>query len=186
MKKRRQSLIIFASIFLFCSCSAIENRLEPTIEARVLSGVDEGIKTKVANFTEVPSNTPYSTFTAFPTFTPYPTYTPKIVIVTATFTSTPKHTPTITMTPTNTSTPTNTPDVTKMEKPDGFYLVNTEIAPGVWRSNGDQDNCYWEITTSTGNIINNHFGMAGGTMYIQSSAFQVMLEDCGKWTYLGE
>jgi hypothetical protein len=72
-----------------------------------------------------------------------------------------------------------------MSRGDGFYLVNLEIAPGLWRSQGTQDDCYWEIDTRTGDIINNHFGMAGGTMYIPESAFQVRLEDCGTWVYLG-
>ena len=181
--KKHILIIIIISITLLCSCSNIEERIEPTIEARVQSGVNKGISTIIAGFTEVPTNTPYPTYTAYPTLTPNPTYTP--VIITATYTSTPKYTPTITLTPTNTATPTNTQDVTKKNKTDGFYLVGSEIAPGVWRSSGSQDDCYWEITTSTGDIINNHFGMAGGTMYVPSSGFQVMLEDCGTWTYIG-
>ena len=73
-----------------------------------------------------------------------------------------------------------------MDKYDGFYLVNVDIAPGIWQSLGTQDDCYWEISTKTGDIIDNHFGMAGGTMYIAASAYQVMMEDCGTWTYLGQ
>jgi hypothetical protein len=168
-----------------CSCSNIEERMEPTIEARVQSGIKEGISTMIAGFTEVSTNTPYPTYTLYPTLTPNPTYTPDIIIVTATYTSTPEYTPTITLTPTDTATASNTPDFTKSDKTNGFYLVGSEMAPGIWRSNGTQDYCYWEITTSTGDIINNHFGMAGGTMYVPSSGFQVMLEDCGTWTYIG-
>lgn len=45
----------------------------------------------------------------------------------------------------------------------------------------------WAITTKTDDIINNHYGMAGGTMYIPSSGYQVELDqDCGRWTYLGD
>jgi len=145
-----------------------------------------GIETIVAGFTAVPSQTPLPTYTLYPTQTPNPTYTPEYIIVTATNTSTPEYTATITLTPTETATPTNTPDVTKMDKTDGFYLVGSEIAPGIWRSNGTQDDCYWEISTATGDIISNHFGMAGGTMFVPSSGFQVMLEDCGTWTFIGE
>jgi hypothetical protein len=81
------------------------------------------------------------------------------------------------------STP--TPNPLSSDKSDGFYLVGVEIAPGVWRSQGNAENCYWSITTRTDNIINNYFGMAGGTMYIPATALQVRLQDCGKWVYLG-
>jgi len=81
------------------------------------------------------------------------------------------------------STP--TPNPLSSDKSDGFFLVGVEIAPGVWRSQGNADNCYWSITTRTDNIINNYFGMAGGTMYIPATAFQVRLQDCGRWVYLG-
>jgi hypothetical protein len=177
LKKSR--LILLLSIIFFSGCSFIDKRVEPTIQSR--------IEQTIAMFTQVPSNTPYATQTAYPTLTLLPTYTPRIIIVTPTATATPKYTSTITETPTNTATVTKTPDPTKMDKNPGFYLVGNEIAPGVWRSLGDSDSCYWEITTQTGNILSNHFGMAGGTMYIPTSAFQVMLDpDCGKWTYLGD
>ena len=69
----------------------------------------------------------------------------------------------------------------------GFYLVGSEIQPGVWRNTGESDNCYWEITDSKGEIIDNYIGMTGGTMYIPPTAFQVQLEkECGDWEYLGE
>lgn len=72
-------------------------------------------------------------------------------------------------------------------KPYGFYLVGSEIQPGVWRNTGESDNCYWEITDSKGEIIDNYIGMTGGTMYIPTTAFQVQLEkECGDWEYLGE
>ncbi len=70
-------------------------------------------------------------------------------------------------------------------KAPGIYLVGIDIAPGVWRSQGSGDKCYWEITTKTGTTIENHMGMAGGTMYIPKKAFQVMLErECGDWEFL--
>ena len=160
--------------------------------AEVESGVAVGVQATIENFTKVPTNTPfttntpYATYTAYPTQTALPTYTPVIVVVTATYTATPLYTPTETLTPTNTATLTPTSDPRTEDKGNGFYLVNVDIAPGVWRSAGTQDDCYWEITDKYGDIINNHFGMAGGTMYIPASAYQVMLEDCGRWTYLRE
>jgi hypothetical protein len=89
-----------------------------------------------------------------------------------------------------TSTPTITPIPTATQSPlfaakhNGFYLVNSEIAPGVWRSDGSGNECYWKVSTATGDIINNHFGMAGGTAYIPATAFQVEFSNCGTWTYL--
>lgn len=139
----------------------------------------------------IPTQTAYPTYTAINTYTPYPTYTfiptytPKIKIVTLTFTITPKYTPTITETPTVTPTKTSTPNPLTKDKGPGYYLVGVEIASGVWRSLGTADDCYWSINSKTGDIINNHFGMAGGTMYIPASAFEVRLEaECGMWTYL--
>jgi hypothetical protein len=103
-----------------------------------------------------------ATFTPVPTYTPLPTLEP--VFVTATFTP--------------------VPDL-QTEKTAGFYLVNIDIAPGIWRNNGVSGGCYWSVTTRTGDIIDNHFGMGGGTMYIPPNAFQVQLDaKCGTWTWL--
>ncbi len=176
---KKTMAIIFTATLLLSSCSVIDKRIEPTILARV--------ENTISSFTKVPTNTPYATNTAFPTLTPPPTYTPKIVLVTATPTETPKYTATITMTPTKTPPPTQTKDPTKTNKTPGYYLVGEEISPGVWRSLGTSDSCYWSITTRTGDIINNHFGMAGGTMYIPESAYQVQLEaECGTWEFTGD
>jgi hypothetical protein len=91
--------------------------------------------------------------------------------------------------PTNTPAPTNTPvqtvDLLLTDKRDGFYLVGVKIAPGVWKSTGTGDDCYWAIYERDDDIINNHFGLSGGTMYIPTDAFQVRMEDCGTWEYLG-
>lgn len=182
---KRKMFLLVVIVFVLTACTSIED-FEPTIIAEVESGIAKGVQATIENFTEVPTNTPYATYTAYPTLTPLPTYTPEIIVVTATYTATPLYTPTETLTPTNTSTPTSTPDTKTEDKGDGFYLVNVDIAPGVWRSDGTQDDCYWEITDKYDNIINNHFGMAGGTMYIPVTAYQVMMEDCGRWTYLGE
>jgi hypothetical protein len=110
--------------------------------------------------------------------------------VTVTPTATPIYTPTVTPTasrtpiPTNTPVPTATEDPTRAEKTDGFYLVGTEISAGLWRSSAGFDSCYWEITGETGNIIDNHFGMSGGTMYVPRAAYQVQLQDCGPWEFI--
>jgi hypothetical protein len=141
---------------------------------------------------------PIPTQTTFPTYTVPPTVAvevTRIVIVTATYTYTPLYTPTNTSTPTNTFTPTKTPNATQTsqaqlsamlqaDKGDGFYLVNVDIASGIWRSTGKGDTCYWEITTRTGDIISNFLGLAGGTAYVPSTAFQVQFNRCGTWVFL--
>src|SRR5690242_1563843 len=97
----------------------------------------------------------------------------------------PKFRPTPTKDPNRTAVPTFTKgptvDPSEQQKSDGFYLVGSEIAPGVWRSTGRNDQCYWSVTTRTGDIIENHYGMSGGTMYVPANAFQVELQGCGRW-----
>lgn len=150
-----------------------------------------------AQWTMVP---PLPTLTPLPTHTPAPTIAIEVtrivtVEITQTYTPTPLYTPTITSTPTETPLPTETPDATQTavakdearlrgKKSDGFYLVNVDIAPGVWRSNGDSTQCYWSVTRANGDIIDNHFGMAGGTAYIPESAFQVEFNGCGRWEFV--
>jgi len=161
--------------------------------------IQSAIGATQAQWTPVPTQTPYLTYTPAATYTPPPTIAievTRIVIVTPTATETPLYTPTITPTPTKTPTTTPTPNAAKTAtaqaiarliapKGDGFYLVNVDIAPGVWLSKGTQDNCYWARTRKNGDIIDNHFGLAGGTMYIAATDFQVQMQDCGRWTYIG-
>lgn len=89
----------FFLIFLMCtvpllySCSNIEEQIEPTIKARVEVGIEEGVKTRVADFTNVPTYTPYPTLTPYHTFTPLPSLTPEVIVVTPTLTKTPTNPP---------------------------------------------------------------------------------------------
>lgn len=110
------------------------------------------------------------------------------------FTQTALAIPTNTFTPEVTQTPSLTPEPTLTftatvpplfeTKTNGFYLINVDIAPGVWKSNGTDSSCYWAVTTATGDILNNHFGMAGGTAYVDPSGFQVEFNGCGTWTFI--
>lgn len=70
-------------------------------------------------------------------------------------------------------------------KDDGFYTVGVEIAPGSWRSTGVGDDCYWERLSKYQDINDNHFGRAGGSVYINSADFEVHFHDCGMWEYVG-
>ncbi len=160
--------------------------------------ISEAISATMESWTPIPSYTPQASQTSAPTIAVEVT---RLFVVTTTYTPTPRFTATITLTPTNTSTPTKTPTITKTpnatqtaqasalerlrrDKGNGFYLVNVDIAPGVWRSKGSRDGCYWATTSASGSILNNHYGMSGGTAYISPSAFQVEFSDCGIWTFL--
>ncbi|MCA9874837.1 MAG: hypothetical protein KC441_14300 [Anaerolineales bacterium] len=114
---------------------------------------------------------------------------------------TPSSTPTITPTPSNTptstpsSTPTATPDLAQTAtiqaygvlaapKGSGFFTVGTEILPGKWRSTGSGTGCYWARLDTNQDPIDNHFGLAGGTVNIQPSDYEVEFNDCGTWEYV--
>ncbi len=175
-------LVIF--LFLAAGCAPSESAIQTPV-----AGTLAAIPTQTAypTLTKYPTLTPNNTATPYPTYTLPATQTQWVIVVTATNTPTPINSPTPTMIPTETFTVTPTKDPLTEDKKKGFYLVGIDIATGIWRSSGESDSCYWSITTRTGNIINNHFGMAGGTMYISSNAYQVeMNADCGTWTYLGE
>ncbi len=113
----------------------------------------------------------------------------------------PSSTPTITPTPTNTSTPTPSPTATATPnlaatatveaygelaapKGNGFFTVGEEILPGKWRSSGTGDGCYWARLDAGQELLANHYGMAGGTITIRPTDFEVELNDCGIWTYV--
>jgi hypothetical protein len=100
----------------------------------------------------------------------------------------PTSTPAITLTPSLTFTPAPPPTATQppllLPRGDGFYLINVDIAPGIWRNDGNSADCYWSVNTATGDIIDNHFGQSGGTAYISPQGFQVEFKGCGNWTYI--
>ncbi len=70
-------------------------------------------------------------------------------------------------------------------KSDGFYTVNVEIAPGRWRSTGTSDACYWARLNENQDIVENHFGLSGGTLIIPEGDYEIAFEGCGTWRYLG-
>lgn len=71
-------------------------------------------------------------------------------------------------------------------KVDGFYTVGVEILAGIWRSTGTGDDCYWARLDGNQNIIDNHFGSAGGSVTIRSTDYEVHFEGCGSWEYQGQ
>jgi hypothetical protein len=68
-------------------------------------------------------------------------------------------------------------------KDDGFYTVGVEIAVGRWKSTGTGDGCYWARLDENQDILDNHFGAAGGTVTIQANDYEVVFNGCGTWEY---
>lgn len=166
--------LCFALLICFLvSCSPINSKEYKSLEATTIALEKELIELNNDLFS-VQSATPV---VIVKEITQTSTATPK-------YTATPKNTPTITLTPTNTFTPTPTIDPLKKAKGNGFYLIGVDIAPGVWRSQGSGDKCYWAVTRSNGDIMDNHFGMAGGTAYLPTNGFQVEFNDCGTWVFI--
>jgi hypothetical protein len=116
-------------------------------------------------------------------------------------TPTPSNTPTITPTPSNTPTPTSTPTPTATPnlaqtatiqaygslaapKRNGFYEVGVDILPGKWRSDGTGTSCYWARRDVNQRTLDNHFGLAGGTVNVRATDYEVQFRDCGTWTYV--
>jgi hypothetical protein len=129
-----------------------------------------------------------------------PTYTP-VNSPTPSNTPTTTNTPTITPTPSNTptltpsSTPTATPDLAQTAtvqaygalaapKGNGFFTVGVEILPGKWRSSGRGSGCYWARRDANQQLLDNHFGLAGGTVNIRPTDYEVEFDDCGTWEYV--
>jgi len=142
---------------------------EVEVEVEVTRLVDRPV-------TVTPTNTPVNS--------PTPSNTPTI-------TPTPSQTPTPTETPTPTPTP-NLAQTATMEaygelaapKGSGFYAVGTDILPGKWHSTSTNDGCYWARLDANQDILANHYGIAGGTVNIQSSDYEVEFNDCGTWEYV--
>ena len=157
--------------------------------------IQTSIAGTISSFTGVPTNAPIST--SIPTrrsmATHPPTYTQR---PTPGITPQPTFTPSMTHKPTETSIPTDTQDPTLRaqtqaaavlfgEHRPGYYLVGIDIGPGIWRSQGTSDDCYWKRMDCTGDIINNYYGFAGSTIYIDPTDFAVELDkECGNWVYL--
>ena len=70
-------------------------------------------------------------------------------------------------------------------KENGFYTVGVEIVPGRWRSTGSGDECDWARLDAYQDTIDNHYGLAGGSLAIHESDYEVTFDGCGTWEYLG-
>jgi hypothetical protein len=69
---------------------------------------------------------------------------------------------------------------------DGVYLVGVDIAPGLWRSTATgQDFCYWARRKYDGVILASYYGLPGGEMSVDANDYEVELDGCGTWIYVG-
>lgn len=187
----KRIVVLLAAALAISACSPSE--------AAVVAAISQ-TQAKWTIVPPLPTLTPRATYTPAPTYTAAPTIAIEvtrvvIVEVTQTSTPTPLYTPTDTPPPTETLPPTETPNkaqtqaaqtetVLRNPKGDGFYLIGVDIAPGTWRSQGDGTGCYWSVTDRKGKILDNDFGMAGGTAYLPASGFQVEFKGCGRWVFL--
>ncbi|MGW6455522.1 hypothetical protein ACWF94_06260 [Streptomyces sp. NPDC055078] len=71
----------------------------------------------------------------------------------------------------------------KPKDPDPSSDEPQEIAPGTYRTKGDLEDCYWERTTRSGEIIDNNFATSAQviTVTIRASDGQFTSEGCGTW-----
>ena len=69
---------------------------------------------------------------------------------------------------------------------DGTYLVGKQVEPGTYQASNPNPGgglCYWERTTSTGEIIDN--GVNSGVMYVDPTDFAIRVDGCGSWAQVG-
>jgi hypothetical protein len=180
MKNKRLVLTIWLMIITGC---------QPTSELSALQTSIARTQTAIASFTPYPTHTPQpvlATQTPYPTYTQAPSLTPVVLLVTATSSATPQNTATPTATATRTPTPLPTLNFLQINKGAGNYLVNVEIAAGLWKNNSTLDNCYWKRASRSGNTIEEYTGKGGGTMRIAATDYRVEMDwNCGVWYFLG-
>jgi hypothetical protein len=105
-------------------------------------------------------------------------------------------------TPTSTPAPTETPSpsatlppspatetaIARMTAPkdDGIYLAGVEIARGLWYApRAESGVCFWARRKASGVILQSYFGVPGGTLRVQDVDYEIELNGCGIWQYLG-
>jgi hypothetical protein len=207
MKQIVVALTIVASLLSGCAAGPSAEQIQGTVVAQVTALAQQA--------TPYPTYTPRPTYTPAPTVAVEVEVTvlaevTRIIIVTPTATATPEFTATPEIPP-DQMTATARAEVAQatatakaestaimataiahvdaeMKAPhaEGFWIVGVDIAPGLWRNDGTEDNCYWERSTKTGDIIDNHFGAGGGTAYLRATDFQFQARNCGTWTWLSD
>ena len=189
------ALLILLAILTLASCgeqpeAAVETVVVTVIHTQIAQLPVTVEVTREVEITRLVDRPVTTTPTSTPASSPTPSKTPTI-----TPTPTDTATPTVTSTPTPTPIPTSTPNLAQTAtvealgvlaspKGDGFYLVGVDILPGKWHSTGEGEDCYWARLDSDQALLDNHFGVAGGTMTVKPTDFEVELEGCGTWEYV--
>jgi hypothetical protein len=76
----------------------------------------------------------------------------------------------------------------QLPRGDGVYIVNTEIAPGRWKSLSDAketQSCYWGRMRADGSLRDSYTGYGGASVYIRATDNAVEFRDCGTFVYMG-
>jgi hypothetical protein len=69
---------------------------------------------------------------------------------------------------------------------DGVYQVGVSIAPGTWRAIPQRNSfCYWARRKYDGILLGEHYGPAGGEIFIHETDFEVEFDDCGLFVFMG-
>lgn len=70
---------------------------------------------------------------------------------------------------------------------DGVREVNTRIQPGIYRTTGPVENCYWARLDSAGGIIDNNFVLAATQVEVtvQGTDFSLHTDGCGELVKVG-
>ena len=181
--------ISIALIIFFSGCSPSEGAIETALSETLTERDKESFKlTEDSLVGEIATlESKITTESAKPTASPSKTPLPSLTNTTI---------PTDTPLPTNTSLPSSSSDVNQTENNegvggfpdpigDGFYTVGVEISPGKWHSTGTGNSCYWKRLDSEQETIDYHYGLAGGTVNILETDYEVSFDGCGTWEYTG-
>ena len=72
---------------------------------------------------------------------------------------------------------------------DGYWLVGSEVAPGLWRNSDSSDTCYWARLSGFSwqfkDLIANGISDSTQTVRINAGDAGFNSSRCGSWTYLG-
>ena len=116
----------------------------------------------------------------------------------------PSATPTITLTPTETPVPSPTIRPTTVQevtqtavayatavltepKTDGIFIVGADMLTGDWRLiPGEEENCFWVRRKAGGLIFAIYYGPpVETTLRVYPYDYEVELEGCGRWEFVG-
>ena len=72
---------------------------------------------------------------------------------------------------------------------DGTFIIGTDVAAGLWQSNGSGASCYWERLSGFGGVsadrIANFFGSAPSVVTISPTDKGFHSSGCGNWSKIG-